>query len=662
MSCDFEFVTVWRVPGTVAEVLAVLSDGRTLPRWWPSVYLDVVLRETGDATDHVGSVTDLHTKGWLPYTLRWSLTLTEPITPTGFALSAAGDLNGTGRWTFVQDGPEVVITYDWRVSAAKPLLRRFSWLLRPAFAANHRWAMARGEESLRLEVRRRRATTEAERAAVPPPPGPTFTWLLPRSRPRTVGPRPTRKTPPAPRQVGATAVVVGASMAGLCAARVLSERFDHVLVLDRDALPEAPQPRGQVPQGRHPHLLLVAGARLLEGWFPGLGAELLAAGATDVDVCADVYWHQSGGVSRRPVSTLRGPAMSRPFLEHAVRRRVESLPNVTVRGKTAVRGLRLDPAGERITDVELADGALVPCGLVIDATGRSARSVAWLSDLGFPPPPVSVVQIDTRYVSRMYSRGASLGRDWKAAAVIDDPGAKRMASVFPIEGDRALVTFAGLNGAAPPIEEGERRAWARSLPSPVVAEFMESAEPLGAPVTHRFPANQRRRVERMRRFPLGWLPLGDAVCSFDPIYGQGMSSAALQAAAMARCLDRAVAIDGAFARRYFRAVSRTVAVPWSIAVGADFLYDGTTGHKPPGTDLLNRYLERARIAAQHDDAVAIGMVEVFVLVRPPSALVRPGFVLRVLRGARRGPVGTPPVAGVPEPRSPSTRAPGVAAS
>ena len=180
MGSDYQFVTEWRVPGTIAEVKEVLGDGRALPRWWPAVYLRAIPRQEGP-TDRVGSVTDLHTKGWLPYTLRWALTITEPMTDTGFALSAAGNLNGTGRWTFLQDGPEVVITYDWRVHASKPLLRRLSWLLRPAFAANHRWAMARGEESLRLELRRRRATTQAQRAGVPSPPRPTFRWLLPRS-------------------------------------------------------------------------------------------------------------------------------------------------------------------------------------------------------------------------------------------------------------------------------------------------------------------------------------------------------------------------------------------------------------------------------------------------------------------------------------------------
>jgi hypothetical protein len=170
---DYQFLTVWRVAGTIEEVRAVLNDGKTLPEWWPSVYLDVREVEPG-RPDGLGRVLDLHTKGWLPYTLRWTLRITEPATDAGFALEASGDLDGTGRWRFEQDGPEVVVTYDWRISATKPLLRRLSWLLRPAFSANHHWAMKRGEESLTLEMRRRRAATEEERRTVPPPPPPTF--------------------------------------------------------------------------------------------------------------------------------------------------------------------------------------------------------------------------------------------------------------------------------------------------------------------------------------------------------------------------------------------------------------------------------------------------------------------------------------------------------
>lgn len=448
-----------------------------------------------------------------------------------------------------------------------------------------------------------------------------------------------RKRNGSARRIGGTAVVVGVSMAGLCAARVLSERFDEVVVLDRDTLPDGPEPRGQVPQGRHPHLLLVAGARLLEGWFPGIVEELEARGAIDIDICADLYWHQGGGVARRPASTLRGPAMSRPLLERTVRRRVEAIPTVAIRDHTAVEGLRVDGSGTRITGVRLGDGTTVACDLMVDATGRRAASLAWLAELGFETPSTSVVEVDTRYVTRVYRRTDTPGRGWKAAAVIDDPASRRLAMALPLEGGRWIVMFGGLGGESAPLDEVDRLAYARSFPSPVIAEIIETSEPIGRPVTHRFPANHRRHVERLRRFPLGWVLIGDAVCSFNPIYGQGMTAAAQQARALGAALDRSGAVDRAFARRYFRAAGRVVATPWSIAVGGDFVYDTTTGSKPVGTDLLNRYVERVTIAAQHDEAVLLRFNEVAAMVRGAEALMAPAFVLRVLRIARRGPAG-----------------------
>lgn len=178
MSSYYEFRTEWRVAATVDEVTAILGDPdpEALLRWWPSVYLATTLLAEG-GQDGVGRSIDLHTKGWLPYTLRWTITVTEPITDRGFAISALGDFNGTGVWTFTSDGPEVVIVYDWRIVASKPLLRGLTWLLRPVFSANHHWAMDMGERSLALELRRRRATTPAELAAIPKPPQPTFARL-----------------------------------------------------------------------------------------------------------------------------------------------------------------------------------------------------------------------------------------------------------------------------------------------------------------------------------------------------------------------------------------------------------------------------------------------------------------------------------------------------
>ena len=181
---EYHFVTDWRVKGNLEEVSEILEDALALPRWWPSVYLEVEELEAGDARGK-GRVIALLTKGWLPYTLRWKFRITESRHPHGFSLRAFGDFEGTGRWTFTQDGEFVHIIYDWRIRADKPLLKALSFLLKPIFSANHRWAMARGLDSLVLELERRRARTPEEAARVPPPPAPTFPHNL-RHRKRRV--------------------------------------------------------------------------------------------------------------------------------------------------------------------------------------------------------------------------------------------------------------------------------------------------------------------------------------------------------------------------------------------------------------------------------------------------------------------------------------------
>jgi hypothetical protein len=176
-SNDYHFFTQWRVFASLKEVTDILGDATQLPRWWPSVYLDVKILEPGQP-DGLGRVVDLYTKGWLPYTLRWSFTVTE-ITERGFRIEAQGDFVGYGVWTFVPDGDWVNISYEWVVSANKPLLRQYSALFKPIFSANHHWAMRKGEESLQLEIARRRATTPTERALIPAPPPPTTSSPLP---------------------------------------------------------------------------------------------------------------------------------------------------------------------------------------------------------------------------------------------------------------------------------------------------------------------------------------------------------------------------------------------------------------------------------------------------------------------------------------------------
>jgi Polyketide cyclase / dehydrase and lipid transport len=177
MSHEYHAVTVWRIAATVDEVVNILDDFEALPNWWPSVYISVMQIREG-AADGVGRQVRMHTKGWLPYSLRWVSTLLEPVTESGFAVAAEGDLDGSGRWEFTRSGPDVVLTFDWRVTATKPLLRRLGWLLKPVFAANHRWAMRRGAESLLLELDRRRAVDQSKANLVAAPPGPTFRPLI----------------------------------------------------------------------------------------------------------------------------------------------------------------------------------------------------------------------------------------------------------------------------------------------------------------------------------------------------------------------------------------------------------------------------------------------------------------------------------------------------
>lgn len=178
-SNDYHFITTWRVKGTIEEIFDIIASPLELVRWWPSVYLEVKELEPGDPVTHVGRLIDLYTKGWLPYTLRWQFRVTEVDRPHHLALDPRGDFLGQGIWTFTQEGEWARVVYEWKVAAQKPLLRNLSFLFKPIFSANHRWAMRMGEESLKLELARRHAATPEERALIPAPPPPTTTSVAP---------------------------------------------------------------------------------------------------------------------------------------------------------------------------------------------------------------------------------------------------------------------------------------------------------------------------------------------------------------------------------------------------------------------------------------------------------------------------------------------------
>ena len=434
-----------------------------------------------------------------------------------------------------------------------------------------------------------------------------------------------------------SAVVIGGSMAGLLAARVLSERFGRVTVVERDELEDTPTWRKGVPQGRHVHALMPAGARMLEQWFPGLRDDLVADGAHLGD-WGEVSWHQAGGYRKEIRSGIELIMASRPLIEHHVRRRVLALPNVSLRAGTSADGLVLD--GSTVTGVRVEGGQQLAATLVVDASGRGARSVKWLSELGYDVPETSSIRIDMGYATRLVRPDPRAPR--VPACSIPDAPSLRGGIAFPIEGGEWLVTLGWWHGDRAPSDDAGYLDFARGLSNPRIAQVLETAETVGDVMTHGMPASQRRHVERLRRVPGGLVLLGDAICSFNPIYGQGMTSAAFQAECLADALDRVDGTGSRFVRTYYKRASKAVDTPWQISAGGDFAFPQTTGPKAPGTDLMNVYLKKVFRASHTSPVVARRVLEVTALLAPPTVLLRPGMVAAVLSAGRRPAAYAPP--------------------
>jgi 2-polyprenyl-6-methoxyphenol hydroxylase-like FAD-dependent oxidoreductase len=426
------------------------------------------------------------------------------------------------------------------------------------------------------------------------------------------------------------AVVVGASMAGLVAARVLSETFATVTVVERDHLEDDAEPRRGVPQGRHAHGLLARGREALEELLPGLTDELVGLGAPTLDMQEQFRWVNSGRQLRQAHSGLLGLGVSRPLLESRIRARVRAIPNFDIIDGCDASGLAASAAGDRVTGLRVLDAGepVLDADLVVDASGRGSRSPQWLTALGYPAPAVEQVHIGLTYASRAYRRDPS-GPD--GAAVGGTAADPRGGAMLAEEGDRWMVTLAAMLGDTPPLDHEGFTTFAGSLPSPVIHEVIRDAEPLTEAVRFRIPVSSRRRYERLRRFPGGYLVVGDALSHFDPVYGQGMTVAALEALRLRTCLA-----DGTenLARDFFRAAARVVDRAWDISVSADLRFPGVEGRRTPKVRAVNAYLERLHVAGEHDPAIGRAFLRVVNLIDRPERLLAPGVALRVLRGQR----------------------------
>lgn len=440
---------------------------------------------------------------------------------------------------------------------------------------------------------------------------------------------------------GKHAIVIGGSIAGLMTARVLSDFFERVTILERDPVADQPEARKGQPQTRHLHALLAGGMNIMSEFFPDLPAGLAAAGARVDDMATSVRWYVAGGYRRQFKSGLVGSLSSRPMLEWLVRQRVLALPNVALLDRYNVEQPMANEDRTRVIGVratrrvEGAVSEIMPADLVVDASGRGAAAPKWLEMLGYARPEEESIKVNLGYATRLYRRKPGDLADLDAILVSPTPPhGTRAGLIFYVEGDRWIVTLVGAQGDHPGDDEEGFLDFARSLEAPDIYNAICRLEPLSDIVLHKFPASLRRRYEKLARFPEGYLVLGDAVSSFNPIYGQGMTSAAMQAKALHTLLAERAALTGLW-RPFFARISKIVDIPWQLAAGADFAFEGTEGKKPPAVGLINAYMAKVNQATHHDTVVYGAFLRVLNLLAPPTSLFHPKILWRVLAGGRR---------------------------
>jgi 2-polyprenyl-6-methoxyphenol hydroxylase-like FAD-dependent oxidoreductase len=438
--------------------------------------------------------------------------------------------------------------------------------------------------------------------------------------------------------IGEHAVVLGAGLGGLLAARVLADSFERVTVVERDALPAADEPRRAVPQGRHCHTLLPSGQLCLGELLPGIAGEMVADGARTYTALGELRCVAGGHQLARGDSGRRAFLASRPFIEGHVRRRLAEVPNITLEDRCDAVGLLADERRERITGVRLlrrAPGSAaeeLPADLVVAATGRGARVPAWLEQLGYRRPAEQRLDIDIVYTTRpLRLAPGALGPD-KMVLVLARPDLPRGLFLFAEEHDRWRLSVYGYAGHHAPTDPDGFLDFVDSVAPPDIAAAIRAAEPLGEIVSHRIPADVRRRYERLRRLPRGLLPFGDAICVFNPVYGQGMTVATREAVALRDCL--AAGPDG-LERRFLRAAGRIIDDAWTLATGADLAQPTVAGRRPARVRLVNAYLRRLQAAAEHDEALALAFISVVAMIDRPQRLLHPRQVGRVLAGNLR---------------------------
>lgn len=427
------------------------------------------------------------------------------------------------------------------------------------------------------------------------------------------------------------AIVIGGSMAGLCAARVLSGFYDKITVIDRDSYPAGAHERPGVPQSRHVHALLARGRLELDRLFAGFEKIMIERGAIEINFGRDFATLRPDGWAVRRPNLITTLFASRVLIEATIRELLRRSSNVELIERADAVGFETRSDSLRVTGVKInpRDGgaAFTLTGdLIVDASGRSTRCPAWIEAMGLPMPAETVVDSHTGYASRWYNvNPKSRPKDWWWKGIWIDPIAENFSTagvMFPVEGDRMIVTMAGIGGHYPPSDDDAFTARLAELRSPIIAAEVALAEPISKVYSYRQMANRWRHYEKWNARLDGFVALGDSSCAFNPVYGQGMTSGALSALILGECLKNNTTDDPELPRKFFAAQARFQAEPWGLATGADFRIAGTEGTRPLLSRVLDPLLGRIFEVANDDPNIGERIGEVINMIKPPSALFR----------------------------------------
>jgi 2-polyprenyl-6-methoxyphenol hydroxylase-like FAD-dependent oxidoreductase len=433
------------------------------------------------------------------------------------------------------------------------------------------------------------------------------------------------------------AVVIGAGMAGLAAAKAIAPHFEKVTVFDRDVLPDAPAPRSGTPQCRHTHSLLAGGHSALDRLFPGIEIDLVEAGAVRLRIRRD-FRLELPGFDPFPQRDLGYDqfALSRPALERVCRRRVEQEPHIEIRSRARVTEViashdNSGAAGVRFEDVRGTPGSLA-ADLVVDASGRISLTQTFLEATGSPKPPTVEIGMDQAYSTAIFEKPDDAPTDWLAVIhAATPPHSSRHGVILPMEGGRWTVSLAENHGKAPPGDLAGFREFVASFRTRTIHRAIRRARPIGDIARFRMPCSVRCAYDRLNRFPRGLIPLGDSACRFPPIFGQGMSVAAQESCVLAGLIDsrrwHADPLDG-LAEAFFKEIQPLLETPWSHAMG-DLIYPETRGERPPDLEQKLQYGHALLQLAGEDAEVDKIVSEVRALLKPFSALREPKLAARV---------------------------------